>query len=172
MSNTRCEAVHWMTPIFVISLVISFVVPILERPLIYLLCIVTTLAHWHYGTKVVSWTIHFLSSAFHSQLTNELFFFYRFMQVQQMCVHFNRQCFKVTPPTSTKSDWMHFIWNSDQFSFAACILLIFWPSLIVGRPNEPMKIFIFTLISSMKYVGHYIICQMLYFRRISVYHKH
>lgn len=75
MSNTRCEAVHWMTPIFVISLVISFVVPILERPLIYLLCIVTTLAHWHYGTKVVSWTIHFLSSAFHSQLTNELFFF-------------------------------------------------------------------------------------------------
>lgn len=75
MSNTRCEAVHWMTPIFVISLVVSFVLPILERPLIYLLCIVTTLAHWHYGTKVVSWTISF-SVALHSQLTHELFFFF------------------------------------------------------------------------------------------------
>ncbi|XP_055295725.1 ethanolaminephosphotransferase 1 isoform X2 [Sitodiplosis mosellana] len=68
MSNTRCEAVHWMTPIYVVTLLISLYVPILERPLLYLLCIVTTGAHWHYGTKVV----------------------------QQMCDHFGRECFTVT----------------------------------------------------------------------------
>lgn len=54
MSSTRCEAFHWMTPLFCISVLISLYVPILERPLLYLLCILTTLAHWHYGTKVVS----------------------------------------------------------------------------------------------------------------------
>lgn len=54
MSNTRCEAFHWMTPIFFASLFISLFIPLLERPLIYLLCILTTAAHWHYGTRVVS----------------------------------------------------------------------------------------------------------------------
>lgn len=55
MSSTRCEAIHWMTPIFVVSVLISMFIPFLERPLVYLLCILTTAAHWHYGTKVVSW---------------------------------------------------------------------------------------------------------------------
>lgn len=53
MSNTRCEAVHWMTPIIVLSIIISFVIPLLERPLVYLLVIFSSLAHWHYGAKVV-----------------------------------------------------------------------------------------------------------------------
>lgn len=54
MSNTRCEAIHWMTPFIVVSIIVSMYIPILERPLLYLLSILTTLAHWHYGTKVVS----------------------------------------------------------------------------------------------------------------------
>lgn len=57
MSSTRCEAFHWMTPLFCVSVLISLYVPILERPLLYLLCILTTLSHWHYGTKVVSFEI-------------------------------------------------------------------------------------------------------------------
>lgn len=68
MSNTRCEAYHWMTPIYCISIIIGMYIPILERLILYLLCIFTTLTHWHYGTRVV----------------------------QQMCIHFNRICFKVT----------------------------------------------------------------------------
>lgn len=54
MSNTRCEAIHWMTPIYIISVAISLLMPFLERPIIYLLTIFTSLAHWHYGSKVVS----------------------------------------------------------------------------------------------------------------------
>ncbi|KAG4074977.1 hypothetical protein HA402_014556 [Bradysia odoriphaga] len=74
MSSTRCEAFHWMTPLFCLSVLISLYVPFLERPLLYLLCIFTTLSHWHYGTKVV----------------------------QQMCLHFNRICFSVKLRTPTK----------------------------------------------------------------------
>lgn len=70
MSNTRSEIIHWMTPIFIGSVFICMYVPIFERLILYLLCIITTLTHWHYGSKVV----------------------------QQMCVHFKRICFKVTPP--------------------------------------------------------------------------
>lgn len=73
MSNTRCEGFHWMTPIFIISILIGMYIPILERLILYLLCIITTLTHWHYGTKVV----------------------------QQMCQHFNRICFKVTSTLSS-----------------------------------------------------------------------
>lgn len=71
MSNTRCEGFHWMSPIFVISILISMYIPFLERTILYLLTIVTTLSHWHYGSTVV----------------------------QQMCKHFNRVCFLVTKPT-------------------------------------------------------------------------
>ncbi|XP_055372170.1 ethanolaminephosphotransferase 1 [Condylostylus longicornis] len=69
MSSTRCEGFHWMTPIFIISMIIAFYIPFFERLILYLLCLGTTLAHWQYGAKVV----------------------------QQMCKHFNRICFKVTP---------------------------------------------------------------------------
>lgn len=67
MSSTRSEAWHWQTPMFVISVLFSRLLPILERPLLYALLIVTTLTHWHYGARVVN----------------------------QMCEHFNRVCFTV-----------------------------------------------------------------------------
>lgn len=54
MSNMRCEVYHWMTPIFCISVAIGLWLPIFERPILYILCILTTLTHWHYGTRVVS----------------------------------------------------------------------------------------------------------------------
>lgn len=54
MSSTRCEGFHWMTPIYVATVIISMYVPFLERPLLYLLLIATSLCHWHYGTRVVS----------------------------------------------------------------------------------------------------------------------
>lgn len=68
MSNTRCESVHWMTPLFVFSILIGLMAPFLERLILYSLCILATLSHWHYGTIVV----------------------------QQMCVYFGRICFGVT----------------------------------------------------------------------------
>ncbi|XP_033167940.1 ethanolaminephosphotransferase 1 [Drosophila mauritiana] len=67
MSVTRCEAWHWQTPMFVLSFLTSLWIPLLERPLLYLLLIVTTLSHWQYGASVVN----------------------------QMCEHFNRVCFTV-----------------------------------------------------------------------------
>ncbi|TDG44200.1 hypothetical protein AWZ03_009374 [Drosophila navojoa] len=67
MSVTRCEAWHWQAPMFVMSLLMSLWLPVLERPLLYILLIVTTLTHWHYGASVVN----------------------------QMCEHFNRVCFTV-----------------------------------------------------------------------------
>ncbi|SPP82334.1 ethanolaminephosphotransferase 1 [Drosophila guanche] len=67
MSVTRCEAWHWQTPMFAFSLLLSVWIPLLERPLLYLLLIATTLTHWHYGASVVN----------------------------QMCEHFNRVCFTV-----------------------------------------------------------------------------
>ncbi|EDW55778.1 GM17361 [Drosophila sechellia] len=67
MSVTRCEAWHWQMPMFVLSFLTSLWIPLLERPLLYLLLIVTTLSHWQYGASVVN----------------------------QMCEHFNRVCFTV-----------------------------------------------------------------------------
>ncbi|XP_030376746.1 ethanolaminephosphotransferase 1 [Scaptodrosophila lebanonensis] len=67
MSSTRSEAWHWQTPMFALSLILSLWLPILERPLLYTLLVVTTLTHWHYGASVVN----------------------------QMCDHFNRICFTV-----------------------------------------------------------------------------
>lgn len=67
MSSTRSEAWHWQTPMFVMSVLFSLWLPILERALLYALLIVTTLTHWHYGASVVN----------------------------QMCEHFNRVCFTV-----------------------------------------------------------------------------
>lgn len=54
-------------PMYVLSLLVSLWIPFLERPLLYMLLIVTTLSHWHYGASVVN----------------------------QMCEHFNRVCFTV-----------------------------------------------------------------------------
>ncbi len=54
MSNTRCEAIHWMSPILFVAMLISFMLPILETLIIYLLLLGSTLAHWHYGTIIVS----------------------------------------------------------------------------------------------------------------------
>ncbi|XP_064539180.1 ethanolaminephosphotransferase 1 [Drosophila montana] len=67
MSVTRAEAWHWQTPMFVLSVLVSLWLPVLERPLLYTLLLVTTLSHWHYGASVVN----------------------------QMCEHFNRVCFTV-----------------------------------------------------------------------------
>ncbi|XP_017849266.2 ethanolaminephosphotransferase 1 isoform X1 [Drosophila busckii] len=67
MSSTRSDAWHWQTPMFIGSLLVSLWMPVLERPLLYALLIVTTFTHWHYGTSVVN----------------------------QMCKHFNRVCFTV-----------------------------------------------------------------------------
>ncbi|XP_068140443.1 ethanolaminephosphotransferase 1 [Drosophila tropicalis] len=67
MSVTRCEAWHWQTSMYIVSLLLSLWMPLLERPLLYMLLIVTTLTHWHYGASVVN----------------------------QMCEHFNRVCFTV-----------------------------------------------------------------------------
>lgn len=76
MSSTRCEAFHWMTPIFIILIGFGLWIPFFERFILYVLLIYTTLAHWHYGTRVVN----------------------------QMCDHFNRTCFKVTPKHPKKED--------------------------------------------------------------------
>uniref|UniRef100_A0A1I8PWB6 Ethanolaminephosphotransferase 1 n=1 Tax=Stomoxys calcitrans TaxID=35570 RepID=A0A1I8PWB6_STOCA len=67
MSNTRCESFHWMTPIYVLFIALGLWIPFLERFLLYVLFILTTLSHWHYGASVVN----------------------------QMCEHFNRICFSV-----------------------------------------------------------------------------
>lgn len=57
MSNTRCEALHWMSPILFVAMLISFMIPRLETVIIYLLLIGSTLAHWHYGTIIVSYLL-------------------------------------------------------------------------------------------------------------------
>ncbi|XP_011181121.2 ethanolaminephosphotransferase 1 [Zeugodacus cucurbitae] len=67
MSNTRCDAFHYMMPVFLIFVGIGLWIPLLERLMLYVLFIVTTLTHWHYGTNVVN----------------------------EMCEHFNRICFSV-----------------------------------------------------------------------------
>lgn len=74
MSNTRCEAMHWTSPILFLAMVISFIVPRFERLIIYILFVGATLSHWHYGTVVV----------------------------QQLCTHFNRICFLVTQPAQVR----------------------------------------------------------------------
>ncbi|XP_036215932.2 ethanolaminephosphotransferase 1 [Bactrocera oleae] len=67
MSNTRCDVFHYMMPIFLCFVGIGLWIPLLERLMLYVLFVVTTLTHWHYGTNVVN----------------------------EMCEHFNRICFSV-----------------------------------------------------------------------------
>jgi ethanolaminephosphotransferase len=76
MSNTQSETFHWMTPILAIGFGVSFLIPSLERFIIYAFLVLSSLAHWHYGAVVV----------------------------QQMCVHFNRICFGVGKRNESKSD--------------------------------------------------------------------
>lgn len=68
MSDTKCETVNWITPYMAIACFTSIYVPRLETFVLYVMLIVSSLTHWHYGTIVV----------------------------QQMCEHFNRICFGVT----------------------------------------------------------------------------
>ncbi|EDS32733.1 phosphatidyltransferase [Culex quinquefasciatus] len=70
MSNTIADTFNWMTGVLGLAVVLSLAMPAIERPLLYLLVVGSTLAHWEYGSTVV----------------------------QQMCKHFNRICFKVTKP--------------------------------------------------------------------------
>lgn len=70
MSNTIADTFNWMTGVLGFAIVLSLAMPAIERPLLYLLVVGSTLAHWEYGSTVV----------------------------QQMCKHFNRICFKVTKP--------------------------------------------------------------------------
>ncbi|XP_040167201.1 ethanolaminephosphotransferase 1 [Anopheles arabiensis] len=74
MSNTTAETFNWMTGVLCAAILMSLTMPLLERPILYLLVIGSSLAHWHYGSGVV----------------------------QQMCVHFNRRCFMVTKPEESK----------------------------------------------------------------------
>lgn len=67
MSSSTSETFHWMTPILAAGFGVSLLIPRLERFILYSFLILSSLAHWHYGTVVV----------------------------QQMCVHFNRVCFGV-----------------------------------------------------------------------------
>lgn len=97
MSNIRCESLHWMTPLVLMSMLISFYIPFLERVILYLLTIGCTLAHWHYGTIVVSVAEYKLCIHLKNKIIKHVL---SFLQVQQMCVHFNRICFKVTSPTN------------------------------------------------------------------------
>lgn len=54
MTNVRCEAIHWMVPILTLGIILIMYIPFCERVLLYILCIGTTLTHWHYGSNVVS----------------------------------------------------------------------------------------------------------------------
>lgn len=76
MSGTRCEAIHWMLPLFACSVGLGLLVPKLERPLLYFLALLATASHWHYGAVVV----------------------------QQLCKHFGRICFKVTKVEPVRMD--------------------------------------------------------------------
>ncbi|ETN62384.1 phosphatidyltransferase [Anopheles darlingi] len=74
MSNTIAETFNWMTGLLGVAVLMSVTMPLLERPILYLMVIGSSLAHWHYGSGVV----------------------------QQMCQHFNRRCFLVTKPNEVR----------------------------------------------------------------------
>lgn len=78
MSGTRCEAIHWMLPLFACSATLGMLMPVLERPILYFLTIMATGSHWHYGAVVV----------------------------QQLCKHFGRICFGVEKVEPIRQD-MH-----------------------------------------------------------------
>ncbi|XP_044263654.1 ethanolaminephosphotransferase 1-like [Tribolium madens] len=73
MSNTRCEIFNWILvpTTFIIFLCIWMNSPMIELLLTYILCILSTSAHIHYGTHVV----------------------------QQMCKHFRINCFSIQKPS-------------------------------------------------------------------------
>lgn len=54
MSNTIAETFNWMTGLLCVAVLMSISMPAIERPLLYLLVIGSSLAHWHYGSVVVS----------------------------------------------------------------------------------------------------------------------
>lgn len=76
MSNTRCEIYNSQILYLGICFMGSLVFPRIERILLYGMLIFSTFAHWHYGTDVV----------------------------QELCIHFNRICFGVTPRNPNKSE--------------------------------------------------------------------
>lgn len=98
MSNTIAETFNWMTGVLCVAVLMSISMPALERPLLYLLVIGSSLAHWHYGSVVVSLLAK--CSRFQIEYDHHANFFP--FKVQQMCEHFNRICFKVTKPKEIK----------------------------------------------------------------------
>lgn len=56
MSNTIADTFNWMTGVLGLAVVLSLAMPAIERPLLYLLVVGSTLAHWEYGSTVVSCT--------------------------------------------------------------------------------------------------------------------
>ena len=69
MSSTRCPTLNWLLlPLFVIVMVVNVgVTPYIESILLFTLTAAFTLAHVHYGVRVVSklgqdWFIWFLNS--------------------------------------------------------------------------------------------------------------
>lgn len=108
MSDTRCDAFHWQTPILVVTILLSFLVPFLERPLLYLLCIFTTLAHWHYGTKVVCILFHMPISSRWSHIGHSS------VSVYSDCLNID----ELPIDTIQFSIWYHtiIIRNSEQFA--------------------------------------------------------
>lgn len=61
MSNTRCEIFNMLLIPMALAIVLSLSVinVAFELSLLYILCTITTIAHVHYGTCVVSMTIKY-----------------------------------------------------------------------------------------------------------------
>lgn len=62
MSNTRCEILPRILIPVTCAVAISFMVPTLEVPILYLVAILALLAHVHYGACVVSFSQNIYSS--------------------------------------------------------------------------------------------------------------
>lgn len=67
MSSTTAQTFHPMNFVLLIGFLVSIYIPRIERLVLYLLVIFSSVTHWHYGAVVV----------------------------EQMCEHFNRICFGV-----------------------------------------------------------------------------
>lgn len=91
MSNTRCEIFNWLLVPTAITVLLSLTVKNAELELgfTYALCVLTTLAHIHYGTCLVS----ILNTVI---VDHALHNFSTVSQVRQLCGHFRIKCFKIS----------------------------------------------------------------------------
>lgn len=93
MSNTRCEWFNWLLiPLAIaVGLSLSLANVTIELTILYVMCALTTIAHVHYGTGVVSITPLL---CFNNTEITEISLLYSF-QVRQMCKHFRIDCFRI-----------------------------------------------------------------------------